>query len=94
MAETTGIAWCDSTWNPVRGCSRVSPGCGGPNHEGGCYAEKMAARFSDPGLWGHGFAERSPHGGRWTGRVELIPEMLDLPLTRRLLCRLSYTGTG
>jgi protein gp37 len=41
------IEWTDrSDWNPVRGCSRVSPGCGGPGPHGGCYAEAMAARFS------------------------------------------------
>lgn len=41
------IEWTDrSDWNPIRGCTRVSPGCGGPRYEGGCYAEAMAARFS------------------------------------------------
>src|SRR5574341_626759 len=79
MSTDTKIEWCDSTWNPVRGCSRVSPGCGGPNHEGGCYAEKIAARFSDPGQPFHGFAERTPHGGRWTGKLALVEEALSLP---------------
>jgi protein gp37 len=74
------IEWTDFTWNPVRGCSRVSPGCGGANHEGGCYAEKMAARFSDPGQPYHGFAKRTKYGGAWTGKLALIPEMLTLPL--------------
>jgi protein gp37 len=49
MADGSKIEWTDATWNPVRGCTRVSPGCGGANHEGGCYAETIAARFSDPG---------------------------------------------
>jgi protein gp37 len=41
------IEWTDrSDWNPVRGCTRVSPGCGGPGPNGGCYAEALAARFS------------------------------------------------
>jgi protein gp37 len=41
------IEWTDrSDWNPIRGCTRVSPGCGGPGPHGGCYAEAMAARFS------------------------------------------------
>lgn len=48
MGDKTSIEWTDATWNPTRGCSRVSPGCGGPNHEGGCYAERVAARFSAP----------------------------------------------
>jgi protein gp37 len=80
VADNTPIQWADATWNPVRGCTRVSPGCGGPNHEGGCYAEKIAARFSGPGQPYHGFAERTPHGGRWTGKLALIDSQLDLPL--------------
>lgn len=82
MSTTTGIEWTDYTWNPVRGCTRVSRGCVN------CYAEIMAARFSDPGLWGHGFAERVklPGGStdhRWTGKVELIRDALQLPLNWR-----------
>lgn len=83
----SSIEWTDVTWNPVRGCSRVSPGCQN------CYAEKIAARFSDPPQITvclepgtkiakeqpfHGFATRSP--ARWTGRVELISEKLGEPL--------------
>lgn len=34
-----GISWTDHTWNPIRGCSRVSPGCEN------CYAEAAAGRF-------------------------------------------------
>ncbi len=91
MADRTAIEWTatanpdgsvtkGATWNPTRGCTRISPGCGGPNHEGGCYAEKIAARFSDPGQPYHGFAERTKHGGRWTGKVALVENALDLPL--------------
>jgi protein gp37 len=80
MADKSSIEWTDATWNPVRGCSRISPGCGGANHEGGCYAEKIAARFSGPGQPFHGFAERTKHGGRWTGKMALVDDMLDQPL--------------
>ncbi len=38
MGEVTKIAWCDHTWNPWRGCQKVSPGC---EH---CYAEAFARR--------------------------------------------------
>lgn len=38
MGKTTGIKWADGTWNPVRGCTKISPGCKN------CYAEKLAAR--------------------------------------------------
>lgn len=75
----TKIEWADRVWNPVRGCSRISPGCGGANHQGGCYAEKIAARFSDPGQAYHGLAVRTPHGGRWTGEVRLIESQLEVP---------------
>lgn len=39
MADKTGIAWTDATWNPVTGCAKVSPGCAN------CYAESVALRF-------------------------------------------------
>lgn len=74
MSETA-IAWTDAVWNPVRGCSRVSEGCRN------CYAERIAARFSDVGKPFHDFATRNP--ARWTGRVALIPEKLDEPLRWR-----------
>ncbi|MGH3813262.1 MAG: DUF5131 family protein [Pseudonocardiaceae bacterium] len=39
MSATTEIEWTDTTWNPVTGCTKVSPGC---DH---CYAEKITERF-------------------------------------------------
>lgn len=51
MAETTGIAWCDSTRNFWVGCTKVSPGC---DH---CYAEAADRRFHAGVHWGIG-AER------------------------------------
>ncbi len=73
----TSIAWTDFTWNPVRGCSRVSEGC---RH---CYAERLAARnlpeLRSP-TTGKAFAQMTPTGPRWTGKVELIPSKLDEPL--------------
>lgn len=72
--QDTSIEWAERSWNPVRGCSRVSEGC---RH---CYAETLAARFSDPGMWGETFAKRTPDGGRWTGKVELLPGKLAEPL--------------
>jgi protein gp37 len=40
-ANKTKIEWTDTTWNPVTGCTKVSPGCDF------CYAEKFAERFRD-----------------------------------------------
>lgn len=71
------IEWTDRTWNPARGCSRVSEGCRN------CYAETIAARFSAPGAPFAGFAERTKSGPRWTGRVDLIPGKLAEPLSWR-----------
>lgn len=86
---SSNIEWCDrSDWNPLRGCTRVSPGCGGPGPHGGCYAEAIAARFSDPGQPFHGFAERTKSGPRWTGKVELIEERLTAPLRWRKPARI------
>ncbi len=47
MAVNTDIEWTDATWNPVSGCTKVSPGC---DH---CYAERIAERFR--GVRGHPF---------------------------------------
>lgn len=77
MGIKTEIAWTDSTWNCVRGCSRVSTGCVN------CYAEKIAARFSDPGAPFQYFADRSRSGSQWTGRVELIEDKLYEPRSWR-----------
>lgn len=89
MSGPTSIEWTDATWNPVRGCSRVSPGCEN------CYAEKIAARFSDPGMWGHGYAERGPHGGRWTRRVSLLgQDALELPMRWREPRRVFVNSTS
>lgn len=91
MSAHSKIEWTDATWNPVRGCSRVSEGCRN------CYAERQAARFSGPGQPFEGFAKMvrgsvaqtllaapDAHPGvgapQWTGKVALIPELLELPL--------------
>lgn len=47
MSDHTKIEWTDATWNPVRGCTKISPGC---KH---CYAETFAERFR--GVPGHPF---------------------------------------
>lgn len=71
MSDKTGIEWTDATWNPLRGCSRVSEGC---RH---CYAEGVARRFSGAGLPYEGLIAK---GGQWNGAIKLVPEMLDQPL--------------
>lgn len=58
MGKTTEIAWCDSTFNPWWGCTKVSPGCDN------CYAERDSNRWS-PGLWGVTAARRKMSDQYW-----------------------------
>ncbi|HKQ06623.1 MAG TPA: phage Gp37/Gp68 family protein [Blastocatellia bacterium] len=74
MGDKSGIEWTDATWNPVRGCSRVSEGCRN------CYAERVAARFSGIGQPHDGLAKMTPSGPRWTGKLRFIPQHLEDPL--------------
>jgi protein gp37 len=71
MADHTAIEWTDATWNPLRGCSRVSVGC---EH---CYAECVAARFSGVGQPYAGLIHPSTKG--WNGKITLVPEALQIP---------------
>jgi protein gp37 len=76
MSQKSAIEWTDATWNPVRGCTRVSEGCRN------CYAERWAAGPYGAGspVTGEKFSIFGHSGPRWTGRVELIESQLDLPL--------------
>jgi protein gp37 len=67
MSDGSAIEWTDATWNPVRGCTKVSPGC---KH---CYAETFAERFR--GVPGHPFGQGFD--------LRLVPEALGLPLRWR-----------
>ncbi len=74
MAESS-IEWTDATWNPVAGCTVISPGCTN------CYAMRMAARLEAMGTEKYtGLTRRS--GGRavWIGRIKLDREALEAPL--------------
>lgn len=75
MSDNTGIEWATASWNPIAGCRRVSRGC---EH---CYAERMAARLQAMGV--RGYEGVVNEGGRWTGRVGVIPALLEQPLKWR-----------
>jgi len=64
MSDQSKIEWTDATWNPVRGCTKISPGCKF------CYAERFAERFR--GVVGHAY-ERGFD-------LRLVPEKLMEPL--------------
>ena len=67
MANSSHIEWTDATWNPVTGCSKISPGC---KH---CYAERLSRRLTAMGQWNYrnGF------------ELTLQPQMLEHPLRWR-----------
>lgn len=70
MADKTGIEWTDASWNPVVGCSVVSPGCTN------CYAMTMAGRIEAMGTAPHyaGTTQGSKAGAIWTGKLALAPD--------------------
>jgi protein gp37 len=67
MSLKSSIEWTDATWNPVRGCTKISPGC---KH---CYAETFAERFR--GVPGHPYEQGFD--------LRLVPEKLNEPLRWR-----------
>lgn len=77
MSAASKIEWTDVSWNPVRGCSRVSEGCRF------CYAERLAGRFSGPGKPYEGLTVEGPRWRRWNGEIRLLPELLNEPLRWR-----------
>lgn len=77
MSDHTGIEWTDATWNPIRGCTRVSEGCRN------CYAESVAARFSGEGQPYEGLAKMTTAGPRWTGKVAFVEKHLHDPIRWR-----------
>ena len=67
MSDKSKIEWTDATWNPVRGCTKISAGC---KH---CYAETFAERFR--GVSGHPF--------EFGFDMRLVPHKLEEPLKWR-----------
>lgn len=92
MGKNSAIEWTDDTWNPIVGCSIVSPGCTN------CYAMKQAARLLDGN-------PKSPHyagttkrvNGKavWTGKVALAPDhILTAPLRWKKPRRIFVNSMG
>lgn len=77
MSAISKIQWTDRTWNPVRGCSIVSPGCVN------CYAMKQAHRFSGEGRAYHGLTKQTSAGPQWTGKIRTVSDALLEPLSWR-----------
>lgn len=76
----TKIAWTESTWNPVVGCTKVSPGCKN------CYAERMALRLAYMGqrkykkVIYHPDMLLTDKAGKWNGEIYCDESVLDKPL--------------
>lgn len=68
MSDNSKIEWTDATWNPVRGCTKISPGC---KH---CYAETFAERFR--GISGHPYEQGFD--------LRLVPDKVEEPLRWRM----------
>jgi protein gp37 len=84
VSANSTIEWTKRTWNPILGCSIISPGC----HN--CYAMTMARRLKamaladlaagkEPGRKRHYIDVIAPDG-RWDGKLVLVPEALADPL--------------
>ena len=70
MATTSKIEWTEKTWNPIVGCTKVSPGC---KH---CYAEGMAKRLQ----------AMKAHAYKNAFQLTLLPYRLNEPLLRKTPC--------
>ena len=75
MADNSSIEWTEATWNPVVGCTIISPGCTN------CYAMRMASRLEAMGQPKYAGTTRVS-GGRpkWNGSVRIDEELLLLPM--------------
>ncbi len=74
MADHTHIEWTDATWNPITGCSVVSPGCTN------CYAMRLAGTRLRHHPSRAGLTTNTKAGPVWTGEVRLNRGWLDQPL--------------
>src|SRR6266851_10416757 len=73
MAESS-IEWTDATWNPVAGCTVISPGCTN------CYAMRMAARLEAMGTEKYaGLTRKTGRRAVWVGKVRLDETALQIP---------------
>lgn len=76
VSDQSKIEWTDATWNVVIGCDKVSPGCDN------CYAIRTAHRFQQhPNPKVAAAYAGTERDGEWTGRVNLVEDRLNLPLT-------------
>lgn len=74
MATNSKIEWTEATWNPVAGCSILSPGCTN------CYAMRMSSRLESMGQPKYsGLTRKSGGRPKWNGHIRLDHTSLDVP---------------
>lgn len=74
MGSNSSIEWTEATWNPIAGCSIISPGCTN------CYAMRLAARLAVMGQDKYGGTTRVTGGrAKWNGTIKFDRAALDLP---------------
>lgn len=88
MADRTEIEWTDATWNPITGCSVVSPGC---KH---CYAMRLAGGRLKNHPSRRGLTEPTAAGPVWNGKVRLNKAWLTAPLRWRNPKRIFVCAHG
>lgn len=75
MSTNSKIEWTEQTWNPIAGCTRVSPGCQN------CYAERMAKRLIAMGQ--EKYFGTIDKNGRWSGELSFDVDNWNAPLKRK-----------
>lgn len=81
MGDNTKIQWCDATFNPWRGCAKVSPGCAN------CYAEKQAMRNPKVlGIWGVDGTRPVASESMWRQPLKWNAEAREENIRRRVFC--------
>lgn len=91
MSDKSKIEWTDATWNPVVGCSKVSPGCDN------CYAEKMACRLAAMGQQKYRNVIRcdaNERGIGWSGETCCDAAALSIPLRWKTPRRIFVCSMG
>jgi protein gp37 len=78
MGDTTKIEWCDKTFNPWVGCTKISPAC---DH---CYAESWAKRAGSPELWNGKRRRTTP--ANWRKPLKWDREAAELGVRYRVFC--------
>lgn len=80
MAEQTSIEWCDHTFNPWTGCTKVSPGCRN------CYAETLRARFGHGNEWGPNGIRTRTSESYWRQPLKWDHAAAEAGVRRRVFC--------